>query len=168
VYLTHRSKWASATLVASVLIALVGTAAARAGNGVPQGMTAQEWRATQVSSAALNRTYHLGTQNDSRAATLRALRIRGEALNRTYHLGAFRSAGVTEQTLRALGIRGDALNQRYHLGSYAVVGARDGFKWVDAAVGAAAMFGVVLLVGGVVLATRRHRDAGEGTVAGAI
>ncbi len=78
-------------LVASALVALVGSGAAVSGGGGGDG-----WRkALEARSQALNEQYGLGvsafetsaTQLGDEAPWLRALRIRSEALNQQYKLG---------------------------------------------------------------------------------
>ena len=95
----------------------------------------------------------------------RALMLRSEALNEKYGLGkwAGRPPSMSPAAYRALILRSEALNRRYGLGSAHVVAstpptvtvAENGFVWGDFAIGAAAMFGLVLVATGVVTATRR-------------
>lgn len=88
-------------------------------------------------------------------AEYRALTLRGEALNRRYVLGVAAPTGMTAPEYRALMLRSEALNAM--VGDEAqtppAVVARpstfsDSFSWGAFGIGAAAMFGLVLLVGG--------------------
>ena len=115
-------------LVASAVVAMVGSGAAMSGSGDEQ------WkRALEARSEALNEQYALGKYAPvvaaSAAATSepaweRALRLRSEALNRQYRLGAweFRASpapqGDEPAWLRALRLRSEALNQQHKLGEY--------------------------------------------------
>jgi hypothetical protein len=148
VYLTHQIKAGATTLALGFLLAFAFATAAQAGNGVPTGMTASEWKALQARSQAMNKQY----------APLRALAIRSEALNRTYGLGGNVSGGTPAQALNAIKARSEALNQRYQLGRYAVVRVSNGFDWGDAGIGAGAMLGVILVAGGLGILVRRSRD----------
>jgi hypothetical protein len=87
--------------------------------------------------------------------TLKAEQVRGQALNRYYGLGAFSPAA---EARRAGKIRGRELNRYYHLGSYAVISVPSRFDWADAGIGAGAMLGTILLVGGIGVAVRRRPD----------
>ena len=115
-------------LVASAIVAMVGTGAALSGGG-------EQWRkALEARSEALNEQYGLGAYAPvtagsdaatSEPAWVRALRLRSEALNRQYGLGVweFRTSpapqGDEPAWLRALRLRSEALNQQYKLGEYA-------------------------------------------------
>jgi hypothetical protein len=108
-------------LVASAILALVGSGAA-----VSSGGGDQQWReALEARSQALNEQYGLGVVATSEPSWMSALRLRSEALNRQYGLGVseFKTSatplGNEPAWLRALGIRSEALNQKYKLGAYA-------------------------------------------------
>ena len=97
------------------------------------------------------------------AAAMRALHLRSEALNTTYGLG---DATVVDPSsvaaaVAALTARSEALNAQYHLGPYAIVRPTTGFRWVDAAIGAAGMLGIVLVAGGLAAGIRRFRSVAE-------
>ena len=115
-------------LVASAIVALIGSGAAVSGGGGDG-----QWRtALETRSEALNQRYGLGTYApvtggrgaSSEPAWMRALRLRSEALNRQYGLGEsrFRTSaaplGDEPAWLRALRIRSEALNKQYKLGEY--------------------------------------------------
>lgn len=115
-------------LVASAIVAMVGTGAAVSGGGDTQWKKALEAR-----SEALNEQYGLGAYAPVAAASavatsepawVRALRLRSEALNRQYGLGEweFRMSpapqGDEPAWLRALRLRSEALNQQYSLGEH--------------------------------------------------
>ena len=105
-------------LVASAIVALVGSSAAAGAGG-------DEWRkALEARSVALNEQHGLGVAATAEPSWMSALRLRSEALNRQYGLGVSEfktsAAPVGEPAwLRALGIRSEALNQQYKLGAYA-------------------------------------------------
>jgi hypothetical protein len=116
-------------LIASALVALIGSGAAVGGDGDPRWKKALEAR-----SEALNEQYGLGVHAPAAAglavassepAWIRALRLRSEALNRQHGLGAskFRTSSAPQGDepawLRALRNRSEALNQQYKLGDYA-------------------------------------------------
>jgi hypothetical protein len=116
-------------LIASALVALIGSGAALGGGGDPQWKQALEAR-----SEALNEQYGLGVHvpiaarsavATSEPTWIRALRLRSEALNRQHGLGAskFRTSSAPQGDepawLRALRNRSEALNQQYKLGDYA-------------------------------------------------
>lgn len=140
-----RQIWALAG-TAALACALAGMFAGvgQATTRVPRGFTAQEWR---------------------------AIELRSEALNRNYHLGAFRNVNTdAAEAERALMLRSDALNRKYHLGRYLHRGASSsaspsprvvkssGFDWRDASIGGAATLGLLLIAGGTTaLAVRRRR-----------
>lgn len=127
---------AAATL--GFAVAGIFAGALTAGTRVPQGYTAQQWK---------------------------ALQLRSDALNRKYHLGAYRKVSAdSPQAERALMLRSVALNRKYHLGSYAVRTTRQsgGFDWGDAGIGSAATLGLVLAAVGVSVGTRRFRGAQQG------
>ncbi len=132
--------------VAALLVGMTITVVAHADSNAP----AQ--RALGIRSQAMNDTYSLDALN--------ALRIRSAALNRRYQLGAYATSAPTanKAALGALAIRGRAMNERYQLGSYAIVQqSSSSFDWVDATVGGAVVFGLVLIGGGVAVGARRFR-----------
>jgi hypothetical protein len=128
---------------------VAGTTLTAAAHG---GLKAPELRALEVRGQAMNAKYNVDALN--------ALQTRGDALNRRYHLGVYAKSAQTGNAaaLRALAIRGQTMNERYHLGSYAVVRpSSNGFDWVDATVGGAVVFGLVLIGGGVAVGAWRFR-----------
>lgn len=125
-YSFHKIKAAAATLMVGFLLAIAFAATAQAGGSTPQGLTPQQWKAVQA---------------------------RAQAMNRYYHLGAYRPAAVA---LRAEKRRAEATNRYYHLGRYTVVETSSPFQWSDAGIGAGAMLGTILLVGGLAVALRRR------------
>jgi hypothetical protein len=109
-----------------------------AGPVIPQGYTAQQWK---------------------------ALQLRSDALNRKYHLGAYRNVSAgSGQAERALMLRSVALNRKYHLGGYALVRVTrsGGFDWGDAGIGSAATLGLVLAAVGATAGLRRFRSVEHG------
>ena len=94
-------------------------------------------------------------------AEYRALMLRSQALNEKYRP----SQEMTKAEYRALMFRSAALNKKYHLGSWAVspasatVSTGGGFAWSAFGIGAAAMFGVVLLASGAIVGSRQGRRA---------
>lgn len=149
-YATHKIKAAGATLTVGFLLATAFTPTAPAGNG----LTAQQRQAVWARADATNRYYHLGAYSSSGSAAQQALLRRSEALNRFYHLGAYASSApaVKKADLR----RAQAINRLYRTGSYAVIARSSGFDWADAGIGAGAMFGLILLAGGLAVTTRRR------------
>ena len=124
----------------SALTALAGVA--QAGTPAPPGTSEAEYQALMLRSEALNQKYGLGPQSavpqGMTSAEYRALMLRSEALNQKYGLGTQKAAAVTSQPTNST----------------------PGFAWGAFGIGAAAMFGLGLLAGGVVvrqrlLATRR-------------
>jgi hypothetical protein len=130
----------------------IGVAALVAGMTLTAGAKAPELRALEIRGQAMNDKYNIDALN--------ALQIRGDALNRRYHLGVYAKSAQTGNAaaLRALKLRGRTMNEQYHLGSYAVVRqSSNSFDWVDATVGGAVVFGLVLIGGGVAVGARRFR-----------
>jgi hypothetical protein len=151
-------------LVAVGALALTAAAVFAGGGQAAAGQAGEEqWlKALTLRSEALNRMYGL----DSRAtaaetatvaepAWLRALNIRSEALNELYGLGTHE---LEPEYLRALELRGEAMNQRYGLGAAAPRASvvQGGFDWVDAGIGVAAAFGLMLLTGSAAVVLRRR------------
>jgi hypothetical protein len=116
-------------LIASTIVAMIGSGAALSGGGDPQWTKALEAR-----SQALNEQYGLGVHPlvaagsavaTSEPAWVRALRLRSEALNMQYGLGAWElrmspaPQGDEPAWVRALRLRSEALNQQHSLGEYA-------------------------------------------------
>jgi hypothetical protein len=123
-----RARTKGSILVASAIVALIGSGAA-----VSRGGGGEEWRkALEARSEALNDQYGLGAYAPSTAGSvatsepswMSAQRLRSEALNRQYRLGVweFKTSpaplGDEPAWLRALRIRSEALNQGYKLGEY--------------------------------------------------
>ena len=98
-------------------------------------------------------------------AEYRALLLRSQALNERHGLGASaKPAGMSTAEYRALRLRSEALNRGLGGSAVAVVRPQratvvgdDGFAWGDFGLGAAAMFGLVLLTGGLVAGSRHGR-----------
>jgi hypothetical protein len=125
-YSFHKIKATAATLTVGILLAVAFTATAQAGGGTRHGLTAPQ---------------------------LKAVRARAQATDRYYHLGAYSTAAVGR---RAEKLRGQATDRYYHLGSYAVIETASPFRWSDAGIGAGAMLGTILVVGGLAVALRRR------------
>jgi hypothetical protein len=150
VYATHKIKAAGATLTVGFLLATAFTATALAGNG----LTPQQRQAVQARADATNRYYRLGAYSSSGTGVQQALQRRSEAMNRFYHLGAFASTAPSVQQAELR--RSEAINRFYRTGSFAVISTSDGFNWADAGIGAGAMFGLILLAGGLAVVARRR------------
>jgi hypothetical protein len=115
-------------LVASAIVALIGSGAAVSGGGSDEKCR----KALEARSEALNEQYGLGTYAPftggsvatSEPSWMRALRLRSEALNRHYGLGVweFKTSpaplGDEPAWLRAQRIRSEALNHQNKLGEY--------------------------------------------------
>jgi hypothetical protein len=127
-YSINKIKAAAATLTVGCLLAIAFTATAQAGNGGKDGLTAQQWK---------------------------AVRVRAQAMNRYYHLGAFSPAALARSAEEAKAL---ATDRYYHLGKYAVIESSGPFQWSDAGIGASAMLGMILLIGGLTVSIRRRAD----------
>ena len=129
-----------AALLTSVAALAFFAGSVQAANSRPAGMTNAEYRALMLRSEAPNRQYGLGS-------------------------GTYKPAAMGSQEYRALVLGSKALNAKYGLGGAHVVAstppaitvAENGFVWGDFTVGAAAMFGLVLVATGVFAATRIPR-----------
>jgi len=124
---TQKIKTAAATLMAGFLLSSALAGLAHAGNGKPQALTTEQRQAVLARAEAWNRYYHLGKYSPQAEA------LRGEMR------------------------RAEATDRYYHLGKYAVVSASSPFDWADAGIGAGAMLGAILLVGGLTVALLRRR-----------
>ena len=115
-------------LVASAIVALIGSGAAVGGSGGDV-----QWRkALEARSEALNEQYGLGAYAPvigrpvatSEPSWMRALRLRSEALNRQHGLGEWEFQTIPAPLaddpawLRALRVRSEALNQRHRIGEH--------------------------------------------------
>jgi hypothetical protein len=134
--ITTTSQKIAAALAALVLAAAGGIA--QAATSKPSGMSQAEYRALVARSAGLNERYRLGAwqrvPEGLSPAEYRALTLRSEALNKQYGLGKWSAAAQTQVSTH-------------------------GFAWGAFGIGAVAMLGVVLLAGGVVVGSRRGREA---------
>jgi hypothetical protein len=134
--ITTTSQKIAAALAALVLAAAGGIA--QAATSKPSGMSQAEYRALMARSAGLNERYRLGAwqrvPEGLSPAEYRALTLRSEALNKQYGLGKWSAAAQTQVSTH-------------------------GFAWGAFGIGAVAMLGVVLLAGGVVVGSRRGREA---------
>jgi hypothetical protein len=139
---TRKHRIAALLSVIGALLILGGTA--HAATSKPAGMSNAEYRALMIRSQALNDRYGLGWPAQKpelmTAAELRALMLRSQALNEKYGLGG---SAVAEPTTRP---------------QPAVI-ATDAFAWGDFGIGAAAMFGLVVLVAGLIAGGRLGRGA---------
>jgi hypothetical protein len=146
-------------------------------SSVPVGMTKAEYRALMLRSEALDQKYGLGKYATSSPITSE----KTAGLNLVTPSSV--PAGMTKAEYRALMLRSEALDQKYGLGKFAptvssspitsekttglvqpfsahdepVVVSNDGFDWGDAGIGAAALFGTMLLGAAGALTIRRHR-----------
>ena len=129
----NKIKAAAGTLAVGFLLAVAFTATAQTGGGTSQGLTAQQ---------------------------LKAVRARAQATDRFYRLGAYSPAALVQKADKA---KARAEDQYYHLGSYTVIAAASPFQWSDAGIGAGAMLGGILVLGGLAVAMRR-RGGGKPSV----
>ncbi len=152
---------AAVVATVSALTALAGVA--QAGTSRPQSMSKAEYRALMLRSEALNERYGLGSPSAVPQGTTaaRALMLRSEALNQKYGLGSPRAVPQGTTAARALVLRSEALNQKYGLGKQKAAAVASpptnstrGFAWGAFGIGAAMMFGLALLAGGLFV---RHR-----------
>lgn len=79
-----------------------------------------------------------------------AVQARARATDRSYRIGKYNPAAVGEKQ------RAVATDRYYHLGRYAVIAASNPFQWSDAGIGAGAMLGAVLVLGGLAVTLRRR------------
>jgi hypothetical protein len=107
-------------------------------------LLAVAFAATAVAGNAAN-----GVTAQERNAVL----ARGQAMNRVYGLGAY-SAGAKAQ--QAVERRNQAIDEYYGLGRSTVGRVSNPFDWGDAGIGAGAMFGALILAGGLAVAARRR------------
>ena len=113
-----------------------------------QGETPAERRAEILRGNALNQRYHLGQyQTGLTPAEYRALMLRSEGLNRIYGVGQS-SKPIVSEKLGGFELPPPSSTQ--------VASSGDEFDWNDAGIGAAAVFGTVLLGAGLVLTIRRR------------
>lgn len=80
-------------------------------------------------------------------------KARAKATDRYYQLGSSSPGAAASQAEKR---RGQALDRYYHLGRYAVIETSSSFQWSDAAIGAGAMLGTILLAGGLAVTVRRR------------
>jgi hypothetical protein len=127
---------------------------AQASSTKPAGMTKAEYQAMMVRSEALNERY-------GNAVT----RLSPEQFAALWQAGGDR---MEPQELVALAERSEALNEMYHrLIAFGPQGAAaidppsptasGSFGWSEVGIGAAAMLGLVLLTGGLIVAARHTR-----------
>ena len=134
--------------------------------------TAQRFAAVFVAICALATLSGVASASTSMPAGMtmaeyQALALRSEALNERYRLGKWKDvpAGMTASEYRALVLRSQAMNEKYGLGTSATAaaqtptGASHRFAFGAFGTGAAAMLGLVLLVGGVFAWSRSTRNA---------
>jgi hypothetical protein len=117
----------STTIVAVAVIAAALGLGSALGATPPAGMSAQEYKALMIRSQALNDLYGEPEVTSDYKAMVRVERIRGEAMNRLARSGVFTAAAVPSGTVAVAG---------------------DGFDWTEFTIGLGAMFGLVLLAGG--------------------
>ena len=160
---TQTIKTMAATVTVAVLLAGSFAAPGPAGNRVSN--------AERARAEATNRYYGLGTFDskavlaraqatdrfyglDGKSQALQAEKRGSEAMNRFYGLGTY-----SKQVRQAEARRSEALNRAYHLGRYAVIGGSSSFDWTDAGIGAGAMLGALLVIGGLAVAARHRLSA---------
>jgi hypothetical protein len=132
-------RMATVLVTIGALTALAGVA--KAAPSKPAGMSKAEYRALILRSEALNQRYGLGRQGavptGMTAAEYRALMRRSEALNRRYGPSAGSAPQIASQS----------------------TASTQGFAWGTFGIGAAAMLGLVLLVGALLVGSRSARHA---------
>jgi hypothetical protein len=134
--------------VTAVAVAIAVTPVALASSPSPAELKALEIRGQALNQACLDRTQsraafralctYTGAQNEPTPAELKALEIRGQALNQacfdqTHSRAAFRAL-CTYTTMQTQPTRFEA--------------SSSGFDWGDFGIGAGAMLGLALLLGG--------------------
>jgi hypothetical protein len=145
-------------LVTAVAAAVAVAPVALAGNPTPAELKALEIRGTALTQACLDPTHsraafqalctYPGAQNQPTPAELKALEIRGTALTQ-----ACLDPTHSRETFRALCTYAGAQNQP----TRAEVPSTSGFDWRDFGVGAGAMLGLALLLGGTAAAVHYGR-----------
>jgi hypothetical protein len=108
------------------------------------------------------------TKTRAAAGTLLVGFLLAIALTATAQDGNGMRFGLTPQQRKAEQARGNALNRYYHLGPYTVIERVSRFQWNDAAIGAAAMLGTILLAGGLAVELRRRANRPSGVALGDI
>jgi hypothetical protein len=141
---TTTRKLRIAALLSVIGASLILGGAAQAATSQPAGMSDAEYRALMIRSQALNDSYGLGWPAKKpelmTAAEFRALMLRSQALNDKYGVGG---SAVVEPTTSP----------------QPAVTATDEFAWDDFGIGAAAMFGLLVLVAGLIAGGRLGRGA---------
>ena len=145
-------------LVTAVAAAVAVAPVALAGNPTPAELKALEIRGEALTQACLDPTHsrepfralctYAGAQNQPTPAELKALEIRGEALNQ-----ACLDPTHSREPFRALCTYTGAQNQP----TRAEVSRSSGFDWRDFGIGAGAMLGLALLLGGTAAALHYGR-----------
>jgi hypothetical protein len=141
-----------AALLGTMVVVVAAAASAQASSSKPAAMSKAEYQALMSRSEALNARY-------GNAIT----RLSPQQFKSLYEAGGDRLA---PQELVGLVARSEALNSRYGLGATSspaietakpVVSPGATFDWADFGIGAAAMLGLVLLTGGLVVGSRYGR-----------
>ena len=147
-----RSTARIAALLGTMVVVAAVAASAQASSSKPAAMSKAEYQALMSRSEALNARY-------GNAVT----RLSSQQFKSLYEAGGDRLA---PQELVALVARSEALNSRYGLGATSgpgvgtekpVVSPGATFDWADFGIGAAAMLGLLLLAGGLIVGSRYGR-----------
>jgi len=141
-----------AALLGTMVVVVAVAASAQASSSKPAAMSKAEYQALMSRSEALNARY-------GNAVT----RLSPQQFKSLSEAGGDRLA---PQELVALVARSEALNRRYGLGATSgsgvdtakpVVSPGATFDWADFGIGAAAMLGLLLLTGGLIVGSRYGR-----------
>lgn len=141
-----------AALLGTMVVVATVAASPQGSSSKPAAMSKAEYQALMSRSEALNARY-------GNAVT----RLSPQQFKSLYEAGGDRLA---PQELVALVARSEALNNRYGLGATSspgietakpVVSPGATFDWADFGIGAAAMLGLLLLTGGLVVGSRYGR-----------
>jgi hypothetical protein len=145
-------------LVTAVAVAVAVTPVALAGSPTPAELNALELRGQALTQACLDPAHsreafralctYTGAQNQPTPAEVKALEIRGQALTQ-----ACLDPTHSREAFRALCTYVGAENQA----TRADVPSSSGFDWGDFGIGAGAMLGLALLVGGTAAAVHYGR-----------
>jgi hypothetical protein len=145
-------------LVTAVAVAVAVTPVALAGSPTPAELKALELRGQALTQACLDPAHsreafralctYTGAQNQPTPAEVKALEIRGQALTQ-----ACLDPTHSREAFRALCTYVGAENQA----TRADVPSSSGFDWGDFGIGAGAMLGLALLVGGTAAAVHYGR-----------
>src|SRR6266542_2606891 len=134
-----------AVVVAIAAATITAAGSAGAANGIPRGVTAQEWQALLIRGEALNARYGNAWTRLTPDQFRTVIRLFGPSVTQ-----------FSPQALRTYFARGNAGETIGHAAATAST-ASGGFAWGDAGIGALAAVGVMLVSAAGATAHRRSR-----------